>query len=155
MDLGEVGRNLVIVLVIAFFLVLNVVIRARRGRGTPLGMVVTLLSEINQNQRLIETFDFHWRTKKFKTGCWKRNKRKLDFLPQELLTCLSDTFGIAEDFNQKMDAARKYKSDSYLASISVDKLKLPLHRSKQQLEEWLQANMQNPDYFPRRRSLFG
>lgn len=155
MDLGKTGQILIIVLIMFVFMLVNIFIRTRRGQKTPLGMVVTLLSEVNQNQQLIETFDFHWRTKKFKTDSWGRNKSKLDFLPWELQTTLSNAFGIAEDFNEKIDAARKYKSDSYLASISLDKLKSSLAKSKQQLEEWLQANMQNPEYYPRRRGLFG
>jgi hypothetical protein len=117
-------------------------------------MVVTLLSEINQNQRLLENFDFHLRTKKFKTDSWERNKSKLDFLPQELLATLSHAFSIAKDFNEKIDTARKYKSTSYMASIELDKLKLPLAKGKQQLKEWLEANLENPEYHPKGSGFF-
>lgn len=155
MDFGETGGTLFIVIIMVLLLVVGIFLRLRREQKTPLGMVTVLLSEVNQNQKLIETFNFHWRTKNFKAGSWQRNKARIDFLPQELLATLSNAFGIAEDFNERIDAAKKYKSDSYMASIQVDKLKLPLTKSKQALEEWLQENMQNPEYLPKRRGLFG
>ena len=155
MELGETSGTLIFIVLIVLLMAANIFFKMRRGRKTPLGMAATLLSEINQNQKLIETFNFHWRSNRFKTGSWERNEDKLDFLPQELLDTLSDAFDMAEDFNERIDAAKKYKSDSYMASISVDKLRSPLAKSKQALEEWLQANMQNPEYHPRRRGLFG
>ena len=68
---------------------------------------------------------------------------------------LSRTFEMAEEVNERIEAAKKFKSDSYMAGIDVDKLKEPLAKSKQQLREWLEANMQNPEFMPKRRGLFG
>ena len=43
-----------------------------------------------------------------------------------------------------------------MAGIDIDKLKEPLTQSKEQLREWVQENMQNPEYMPqKRRGLFG
>ena len=154
--MGENGTSLFILIpLIILILAANIFFKLRRERKTPLGMAASVLSDVGQNQKLIETFNFHWQNKRFKTGGWQRSKTKVDFLPQELLNTLSNAFDMAEDFNERIDAAKKYKSDSYMASVNVDKLKLPLAKSKQELEEWLQANMRNPEYFPKRRGLFG
>ena len=155
MDLGETGNLIILIPLLLLFMGINIFVKIRRGQKTPLGMVASLLSDVNQNQKLVEAFNFHWQNKRFKTGGWQRDKTKVDFLPQELLNTLSNAFDMAEDFNERIEAAKKYKSDSYMASISVDKLKAPLAKSKQELGEWLQANMQNPAYLPKRRGLFG
>jgi hypothetical protein len=42
-----------------------------------------------------------------------------------------------------------------MASIDLSRLKAPLAQSQQQLREWVQENMQNPEYLPKqRRGLF-
>ena len=64
----------------------------------------------------------------------------MDYIDQRLHATLSGAYEIAEEFNREIDAAKKHKSTSYLASIQVDKLREPLARSKQGLEEWLQLN---------------
>jgi hypothetical protein len=62
---------------------------------------------------------------------------------------------MTEEFNREIDAAKKYKSSSYLANIEVDKLRESLTRSKQGLEEWFAANKDKKGLMPKRRSLFG
>lgn len=155
MDLGETGTNIIFGIVIVLFLVLNVYVRSRRTAKTPLGRVIKILAEINYNKKLVENFSFHRGIGKFKTGAWKRNNDKIDFVPQQLRMTLSQTFEMSAEVNERINAARKYKSDSYMAGIDVDKLKAPLAKSQQQLQEWLQANAQNPAYMPKRRGLFG
>ncbi|MFC2001265.1 hypothetical protein ACFLUZ_02035 [Chloroflexota bacterium] len=156
MDSGESGANIVLVIVIGILLVANFYFRKRKTESTPLGMVASIFSELNYNQKLAENFGFHRGGGKFKTVSWKRGHDKIDFLPMELRNELSKIFETTEDFNERIDAARKYGSDSYLAGIDVDKLKGPLAKNKQELQEWLQENMQNPEYAPpRRRGLFG
>ena len=48
---------------------------------------------------------------------------------------LAHTFEMTEEFNERIDAAKKFKSNSYMAGIDVSKLKEPLAKSKQQLKE--------------------
>ena len=117
MDFGGTGGTVVVVVLMVLFVVANIFLRFRRGENMPLGMVISLLSAVNKNLKLVENFKFHWQSKKFKTGKWEKNKTKLHFLPQELLTTLSHTFAMVEGFNEKMDAARKYKSDSYMLAL--------------------------------------
>ena len=133
----------------------NIFFKRRKTEQTPLGIVASIFSEVRHNKNLTETFEYHWQSKKFKTGSWKRNKTKVDFLPQELLATLSNVFDMAEEYNERVDAAKKYRSDSYMAGIDVSKLKEPLAKSQQELQEWYQENMGNPEYAPKRRGLFG
>jgi len=68
------------------------------------------------------------------------NKTNLDFLAQAVRAALTDAYARAENFNQQIAIAKKYKSVSYMSNIDVDRLKEPLATSKQGLEKWLLAN---------------
>ena len=155
MDLSETAINIIIGILIAGLLVFNFFVRKRKTEKTPLGMAVSIFTELRQNQTLVETFSFHWKVGRFKTASWKRNGARIDFVPIEIRTTLSKAFDMLEDFNQRIDAAKSYKSDSYMAAIDVDKLKAPLAESMQQLQVWVQENANNPEYLPKRRGLFG
>ena len=139
-DLGEIGKILAYLIPVIILIVTNVFFRKQKQQKTRLSVVRSLLSEINHNQKLMEAFSLQWQTKKFKTGTWKRNKDKMDYVDPGLRYTLADAFEIAEEFNREIDAAKKHKSVSYLAGIRVDRLKEPLARSKQGLEEWLTLN---------------
>jgi hypothetical protein len=153
MDFGESGANVLVILAIVALFVLNIFLRRRRGEKTPVERALSLLSDVNRNQKLVDSFQFHLHVQKFKTGSWKRNQTKLDFLDQSLQSALTSAFTTAETFNQDIDAAKKRKSTSYLSTINVEKLREPLGKSKQGLEEWLQVNIQTQQ--PGRRGLFG
>ncbi len=140
MDFGNIGENIPFVLMIVGLILLQFFLRRRRSSETnPQEIAQSLLSEVKLNLRLAEVFTFHWQAKKFLTTNWQINKNKLDFLDQSLQGTLSDAFTIAEDFNQQIAAAKKYKSASYMASVDVGKLKGTLTKSEQGLEQWLQA----------------
>ena len=144
MDFGDIGQNFLPLVLLVVFLVTSIFLKKRRGGAverTPLEVVSNMLSEIIYNQQLMEAFLVNWQVRKFKTGSWNRNKNKLDFLDHQLQITLSDAFGTAEDFNQQIDAAKKHKTASYLANINVEKLRVPLAKCKQGLEEWLQTNL--------------
>ena len=67
---------------------------------------------------------------------------------------MSKCFDMIEEVNGRIDDAIKYKSDSYMAAIDISKLKEPIAMNKEQLQEWVQANMHNPEYLPKKKSLF-
>ena len=154
-DLGDLGRNITVLIPLILLILFQVFLKKRKGEGTPLEIVGSLFSEIVQNQTVMEAFLIQWQAKKFKTGSWQRNKNKLDFLDQSVQTALSDAFSLAEDFNRQIDNAKKYKSSSYLANVNVEKLREPLTRSKQGLEAWLQSNSDKEELLPTRRSSSG
>lgn len=133
---------------------LSIGLQLLRTRRSPLGRVIGILSNVRHNENLVENFSFHREIGRMKASAWQKNKERVEFLPQELRTTLSQLFELVEEVNESIDAARKYKSDSYMAAIDISKLKAPLDESKEQLMEWIQENMHNPEYLPKRRSLF-
>ena len=143
--------NVILGVLVVVALALNIFVKLRRSMRSPLGRVSLILVDVNRNEKLVENFGFHRGVGRMKTGAWKKNQDKVDFLPQELRMELSQLFDMVKDVNERIDAARNFKSDSYMAGIDVSKLKAPLAKSKQQLQEWLQENMQNPEYQPKRR----
>jgi hypothetical protein len=139
-DWGEIGQVLSYLVPVVAFIVINIFFRKRQEQKRQQQVVRSLLSEIDYNQKLMETFLFKWQSKKFKTGTWKSNRGKMDYIDQGLHDRLADTYAIAEEFNGEIEAAKKHKSSSYLAGIQVDRLKEPLDKSRQGLEEWLELN---------------
>ena len=154
-DLGDLGKNLSVIIPLILLVVFQIFTRKRRAERTLPEVVTSLLNEVNHNQKLMEAFLVKWQIKKFKTDSWKRNKNRIDVLGQSVQIALADTFELAEDFNRQMENAKKHKSSSYLANINIDKLKEPLARSRQGLEEWLQENSSQQSLPTRRRGLFG
>lgn len=146
MDFDAIKENIPVILLGIGLLVLQLILRRGiKPRIAPLQIVQGLLSEIRLNQALAEAYNFQKKPKKFEMVSWQRNKGKLDFLGQSLQTALSDTFTMVEDFNQQIESAKKYKSVNYMVNVNLDKLKEPLARSRQGLEEWLQAKAGTKD----------
>ncbi len=56
MDFGDISANLFIILGIVALLVFNIFLRRRRGERTPHEVAMSLLSEVNHNQKLAEDF---------------------------------------------------------------------------------------------------
>jgi hypothetical protein len=154
-DWGEIGKVLGYLAPVIIFFVVNVIFKKQREQKRQLAVVRSLLSEINYNQKLMEAFSLQWQAKKFKTGNWKRNKDKLDYIDQSLHATLAGAYEIADEFNREIEVAKKHKSASYLASIDVGRLNEPLAKGKQGLEEWLKANTGNKEPLPRQHSLSG
>ena len=154
--MSETIINIVIGLVIALFLLLSVFRRRRDPIITPLERVFDVVTELEGNERRLEAPDPNRGVGKMKTGAWKRHRNHLDFLSEDLRMKLSQVFEMSEELNQRISAAKKFKSDSYLAGIDVSKLKAPVSESRQQFRNWLEANIDNPEYKPKmRRGLFG
>jgi hypothetical protein len=139
-DWSEIGKVLSYLVPIIILILFNVFFRKQQEQKRRLTVVRSLLSEIEYNQKHMEAFALQWQTKKFKAGNWKRNKDKMDYIGQSLHATLTGAYEIAEEFNREIDVAKQHKSASYLASIQVDRLREPLAKSKQGLEEWVQLN---------------
>ncbi len=155
MNGGNISETLIFVIVIVLFMLVSIFLRRRSTEKTELGKVVTLLAEINHNQKSLDAFSYNLRVEKLKMGSWTRSKDKLEFLDDKLRSTLANTFGMAEDFNQRIDAARKHKSSSYLAGIESDKVKDAMTRSQQELGEWFAENRDKEEMSPKKRGFFG
>lgn len=138
MDFGNFGANLPFIIGVIALVFIQFFLRRKGGsQGTQQEIVQNLLAEARLDLRLAEVFDYNSRAKRFMTTTWQLNKNKLDFLEKSLQVSVSDAFMMAEDYNQQIAAAKKYKSTSYMVSINMDKLKVLLAASQQGLEQWL------------------
>ena len=141
MDFGDIGANLPFIIGIVALIFLQFILARRRKPGTTNQEIVqSLLSDVRLNLALVETVGLRQKPRKFAASSWRINKTKLDFLDQPLQVALSDAFMMIEDFNRQIEAAKKYKSTSYMASMNVDKLKKPLAKSQEGIEKWLLEN---------------
>lgn len=152
--MGDIGSTVLIGVAMVLLLGLSVGLQGLRARRSPLGKVVGIASNVRYNEKLCNSFGENRGVGRFKTGAWDRNKDSVDFLPGELLTELSKLFKTIAEINVNIDTARKHGSTSYMGSFDVDKLKAPLASCKKHLQDWVYANMNNPQYLPKRRSLF-
>jgi hypothetical protein len=146
--------TLLFVLAIIVLLAAAIGMQLFRTRRSLLGKVLNIFANIRHAERLCREFSYSQSIKKFKVSGWEKNKDKVRFLPEELRGDLARLFGILADINIKIDTAMKFKSDAYLVTIDVKKLEEPLATCKEQLKTWLQANLHNPEYLPKRISLF-
>jgi len=139
-DWSEIGKVLSYLIPLIIFILFNVVFKKHREKQRQLGVVKSLLSEIEYNSNLVDSFSMRSQMKNFKTTTWKRNREKMDYIDQSLYSTLADAYEIADGFNRDIDAAKKHKSASYIAGIDVSRLTKPLAKSKQGLKEWLELN---------------
>jgi hypothetical protein len=146
--------TLLFVLALVLLLVAAIGAQLFRTRRSPLGKVLNIFANIRYAERLCREFSYSQSVKKFRVSGWEKNKDKVRFLPEELRGNLARLFGMLADINIKIDTAMKFKSDAYLVTIDVKKLEEPVAICKEQLKAWVQANMHNPEYLPKRVSLF-
>ena len=141
MDFGDIAGNApLIVGLIVFVLLWVFFMRRRKPEATERAIVQSLLSEVRLNQAVLEFCRVREKPRKFSASNWRINKGRLDFLVQSLQVALSDVYGMAEDFNRQMDVAKKSRTGSHLAYLDMDKLKEPLAKSREELEDWLMAH---------------
>ena len=153
--MGDTGSTVLLVVVLVLLMAFSMGLQFLRTRRAPLGRAVSILTDLNHNAKQCESTTYNRRIGRLKTGSWDRNRDRVPFLPEELRQELVTVFEQIDQVNERIDAAIRFKSDSYMESISLDKLKTPLNTCRDQLKEWVTANMSNPDYLPKkRRSLF-
>ena len=141
MNFDAISENIPIIVLIVGLIALQFIVgRRRKPESTRQQIIQDLLLEVRLNQAMLESYHQRLKPKKFEVNDWKRSKDKLDFLGQSLQRSLSDAYMIIEDFNHQIDEAKKYKSASYMASVNTDKLKEPLAKCRQGLQEWLLAS---------------
>jgi hypothetical protein len=129
----------------------------RRRMSTPrVDAAIGILSNVNDNLRVMEEHNLNWQSKKkFQTGGWKLYKDKVDFLDSSLISSLNQAFTLAEDYNSRIDYARKNKVLSTLQDLQVEKIREPLTKSKDGLVAWLKDNMQTELQSKKRRGFLG
>ncbi|MFC1967144.1 hypothetical protein ACFLV2_00650 [Chloroflexota bacterium] len=155
-NLNETIINIILGVLVLVALVANIYFKKRKSEKTPIGKVVVMVMDLDSNYKMLENFGYSQNVRKFKSGCWKKNRGQLEFLPLELRDQVDITFEKIEEVNDRISAAKNFSSSSYLAGIDVSKLAEPIDQARNTLREWAQENMNNPEFAPKkRRGLFG
>ncbi|MDD5701655.1 MAG: hypothetical protein PHU23_06340 [Dehalococcoidales bacterium] len=134
----------VFIALIFLLLIWNLTRRRRQSTGNPnMDAAGAVLSDINQNLRVADERLANYQSKKkFYTGSWSNYKDKLGFLGTELSSDLNKSFLMAEDFNMRIDSAKRSNAMSVLQDMPVESLKEQLTRNKEALVSWLKTNYQ-------------
>lgn len=140
MDFSNITNNLPLFALIIGLLLLQYFFWKPRPDAARREIVQSLLTEVKLNLALVGVFNIKQKPRMFEVTAWQRNKGKLDFLHESLQVNISDACNLIEDFNQKIEAAKKAKESNYMVDIKVNKLKEPLSRSEEGLKQWLQTN---------------
>ncbi len=148
------GSTIILVIAMVLLLVLALGLQFWRVSRSPMGKVVRICNNVKFNEKLSRELGYNGRVKKFKTGAWNKHKDAVGFLPEDLLNDLSELFHDTSEINDRIDAAVKFKSDSYLETIGADQLAEPSLECRDNLQAWIRENMGNPDYLPKKRSIF-
>ncbi len=125
-----------------------------RTRRSPIGKVIMIASDLRHNVKLCENADNNQGTGRFRTGGWEKHREAVDFLPEELRDELSRLNDMLAEINGTIDAARMHGSVNYMATINISKVREPLTSCQEQVQAWVYENMNNPEYRPKKRSLF-
>lgn len=85
---------------------------------------------------------------------WEEQQSNIDFLPEELRKDLADYFQIVGGVNQQIDAAVSNRQDNQSGYVDISKLHEPQLDIMHRLDKWIYANLNNPNYMPRKKGLF-
>jgi hypothetical protein len=152
MTFGSIGERLIFAAAIIAFLLLFSLIR-RNPQKARTEVVRGLLTEFRINIILVETFELQPKQRKFTTTGWQLHKKKIGFLDKSVQDDLSKIYGIALDYNRRLQAAKKIKSAERV-KIDIEGMRELLPGIQTGLEDWLLANVGNIDE-SERPSMFG
>ncbi len=150
----NIKSTIFLVIAMVLLLALSIGIHFLRTRRAPMGRVIGIFNNVKYNEKLSRNFRYSRNIGKFKTGAWDKHRNAVGFLPEGLRAELLKVFDKIAEINDRIDTARRFKSDSYMAAIETDGLEAPLVSCREQLQKWVYANMNNPEYMPKKRSLF-
>ncbi len=138
---------------IAGLLVWNIT-RRRKSGNMNLDIAMGILANVEDCLKTIEIRRADPESKKkFQNASWKAFGGKIGFLDPDLVTILTEVFNKVEDFNQRIDTARKNKMLSTLQGLPVESLKAPMLKAKEGLMAWLKTAYQ--DQSKNRRGCMG
>ncbi|MFH1383004.1 MAG: hypothetical protein ABIH70_08980 [Chloroflexota bacterium] len=162
MDFSAIAERLpLLIILLAALLIYQFVFRRRRtspSQKTTQEIVLNVLSDVKFNLKLLDALRLQHPAKELMTANWKRDKSRLQFLPQPLQDALNEAFALADDFNRQLTAGQSWSGQT--AGIDQKKLKEKLLESEKGLEEWLLAKVKPKgpppiDYPTLSESLFG
>jgi hypothetical protein len=126
--------------------------RRRRAGNSPGDAAIGILGDVNMNLKILDERMTNWNSKKkFQTSGWKLYKDRLAFLDPALFSSISESFTLVEDFNSRIDSARKNKVMATLQDMPLEKMRGPLTKSKEGLTSWLRTSYQSEAQTNQRR----
>ncbi len=115
--------------------------RRRRPANDNLGMVVAVIMDIDYDLKIAAERAKNYQSgKTFRTAAWTRNHTKLGFLSSDLNTQMSESFALLDDFNSRIQSAKKSKSFATLQDLPLDKASESLNKSRAGLVDWLRTS---------------
>ena len=145
----------ILVAIIVGLMIWNIT-RRRKSSNTSLDVALGIVSNIESNQKVVEIrLSDYQSKKKFQTGMWNMYKNKVTFLSLEVVATLTETFNMAEDFNSRIDNARKNKSMATLQDMPLEKFRDLLNKCRDGMVAWLKYEYQNDQQNSSRRGCLG
>lgn len=145
---------IILIIVLGLFIGTNVVLQIIRLRKSQLGKILRIFNNLKYNEKLSRKIERARDSHRFKTGGWEKNREQLDFLPEELRTDLEKVFKAVTDVNRRIEAGGDIRAGFSMVSGDVEKLQMPITETRATLEKWVYANMNNPEFAPKRRGWF-
>jgi preprotein translocase subunit SecF len=142
---GESGwEQYIFIIVIVLLLVWSMTRRKKKSGNTNIDAVGGVLSDVDANQKILAERMTNWQSKKkFQTRSWRMYSDRLTFLESSLISSINETFALAEDFNARIDTAKKNRAMATLQDMPLEKLRAPLNKSREGLTLWLRTNYQS------------
>jgi hypothetical protein len=145
-----------LLLVLIFGLLIWNLTRRRRTGNTNLDAALAVLTDVNHNLKVMEERLTNWQSKKkFQIKGWRMYKDKLGFLDTDLNSSLNESFALADEFNARIETARKNQALYTLQDMQVERLRGPLTKSKEGLVNWLRSAYEAEQQNGTRRGCMG
>jgi len=130
--------------------------RKMKPANKDLEVAIAVITSVDRNQKILEERIQNRQSKKlFDVNNWEINKDKLEFLSPEMVITLREAFTLAEEYNARIDTAKKSKVLSSLVDMPVENLKEPLAKSREGLVAWLKASYEEDKKNNPRRGCLG
>ena len=152
--MGQTATTVIFVLAIIGMLVLTMILQGWRTNRSPLGKVINIFKDVKHNEKLTGNTVAGNVDSRFRTAAWDRHKESVGFLPEELLSLLGKLFTEMGEINRQIDESTKLGSRGYAGGYNSSRLQTNLADAREKLREWIQANMNNRDYLPKKIGLF-
>ena len=127
---------------ILLFLLLPWLFRRFRGgqKVSALGETAAakgLLNEVNKNLNLAGQLSLRWKKESFKLGRWQAYGGSVTFLPDDVLTALSEGYAQAATVNEEIRHARKFIHSNPYPAFNADKMHARFLKARDGLESWI------------------
>jgi hypothetical protein len=143
----------VIIAILAGLVIWNFT-RRRTSGAMNMDIVMGILANVEDSIRTIEIRLADPEGKyKFQNASWRVFGKKITFLSPELQASLNEGFTMIDEFNRRIDEARRNKSMQTLRDMPVAQLKGPLLKSKEGLQAWIRS--QSDKELNKRRGCMG